>query len=374
MHTGKQTLLLVDDKPTNLSVLAEYLAHKNFRVLTAESGERALTILPHAKPDIILLDIMMPGLDGFETCQQIKNNPAYAHIPIIFLSALNDRNEKVKGFALGAVDYITKPLHQEEVLARIQTHLTISKLRLELEKKVKQLDQNLHEREALIEDLNAYAKTVAHDLKNPVNVICGMADTLLESLPGLEPEIISRRTKSISKASWKLRSIIEELLVFATVSRTDITRGTIEMHPIVLQALARLTNLIQEKSAKITIQETFPSAYGNPQWIEEVWFNYLQNALKYAGSETHIEVGGKIDEYNNRILYWVHDNGESMTEDIAKNIFTQQHKPKADNDEDNHGLGLSIVKRIIHKLNGSVWAESSPNKGSTFYFSLNRTS
>ncbi len=122
------TVLIADDTPENLSVLFDFLIANDFKVLVAENGEDALENAKEEHPDLILLDVMMPGIDGFETCRQLKNNPQTQDIPVIFMTALSDTLEKVKGFELGAVDYVTKPFQQEEVLARIKTHLTIRKL------------------------------------------------------------------------------------------------------------------------------------------------------------------------------------------------------------------------------------------------------
>ena len=128
------TILIVDDNPTNLGVLFDYLRSANFKVLVAEDGEGALTRADYAGPDIILLDIIMPGIDGFETCRLLKENKNTQEIPVIFMTALSDTVDKVKGFELGAVDYVTKPLQHEEVLARINIHLTIRKLQKSLQK------------------------------------------------------------------------------------------------------------------------------------------------------------------------------------------------------------------------------------------------
>jgi DNA-binding response OmpR family regulator len=150
---NKQNILIVDDNPTNLGLLLEYLADAGFRVLVAESGESALKRTGYFKPDIILLDVMMPGIDGFETCRRLKENKETKEIPIIFMTALANTADKLKGFELGAVDYITKPLQYEEMLARVTTHLTIRELQKELEEKNARLQHEMAEREALVAEL-----------------------------------------------------------------------------------------------------------------------------------------------------------------------------------------------------------------------------
>ncbi len=143
----KDVIVIVDDKPTNLGVLFDFLTDSGFKVLVAQDGESAIQKVEYAHPDLILLDVMMPGIDGFETCRRLKGKPSTQDIPIIFMTALSETVDKVKGFTLGAVDYITKPVQQEEVRARVSTHLTIRKLQKKLEAQNVQLQQEIRERQ-----------------------------------------------------------------------------------------------------------------------------------------------------------------------------------------------------------------------------------
>ncbi|HEY9739375.1 MAG TPA: adenylate/guanylate cyclase domain-containing protein [Coleofasciculaceae cyanobacterium] len=143
----KDVIVIVDDKPTNLGVLFDFLTDSGFKVLVAQDGESAIQKVEYAHPDLILLDVMMPGIDGFETCRRLKDKPSTQDIPIIFMTALSETVDKVKGFTLGAVDYITKPVQQEEVRARVTTHLTIRKLQKKLEAQNVQLQQEIRERQ-----------------------------------------------------------------------------------------------------------------------------------------------------------------------------------------------------------------------------------
>lgn len=143
MDTPKDTVLIVDDNPTNLSLLVDFLTTKEIVVLVAEDGQSALELLQHAKPDIILLDVMMPGIDGFETCRRLKVDPALCKIPVIFMTALSDTIDEVRGLELGAVDYIIKPYQVETVLARIKTHLMVVRLQEQLRARIEELEDAL---------------------------------------------------------------------------------------------------------------------------------------------------------------------------------------------------------------------------------------
>ena len=155
----------MDDIPENVKILYSFLNDAGFKVLVATEGKRAIQTAEHVQPDLILLDVMMPEMDGFEVCHILKSKDNTREIPIIFLTALTDTVDKVKGFSLGAVDYITKPLHYEEVLARVNTHLSL-----------RHLQQELYQRNL---ELDAFARTVAHDLKNPLSAIVGLADLVV---------------------------------------------------------------------------------------------------------------------------------------------------------------------------------------------------
>ena len=189
-------LLVVEDNPTNLSFLFNYLTKSGFKVFVATDGETAIQRVEAAQPDLILLDVMMPGMDGFEVCKRLKNNPSMQDIPVIFMTALSDTLNKVHGFEIGAVDYITKPLYPEEVLSRIQTHLTLRNLQKELQaqnkrliqsqqqekQKALELEQALHKLQQTevqliqAEKMSSFGKiaaSIAHEINNPVNFIYG---------------------------------------------------------------------------------------------------------------------------------------------------------------------------------------------------------
>lgn len=161
-------ILMVVNTTNTLGVLFDYLRGFGFKVMVASDGESALLTVEHIKPDIILLDVALPGIDGFETCRRLKADEATKHIPVIFITAQANTVDKVRGFALGAVDYITRPIQSEEVVARLKTHLTLRHLQLALAEQNTRLQAEIAEREELIEELDAFAHTVAHDLKNPL--------------------------------------------------------------------------------------------------------------------------------------------------------------------------------------------------------------
>lgn len=400
----RDILLIVDDMPDNISVLFNFLTRANFEVLVAPNGKQALRVAEYARPDLILLDIMMPEMDGFEVCQALKNQSTTQHIPIIFMTALTNTGEEVRGFALGAADYITKPIQHEEVLARINTHIKLNKLQRQLQEQNRQLQEEIcYRREAesslrstaellsqrTVElqegnrelqrknlELDAFAHMVAHDLKNPLNAVIGLAN-LLASMNEKDrvndpkrAEILNR----IIRSGEKILSIINALLTLAGISKqTRIEIKPLNMAEIVDQVIQqRLTSLSEIHPKEfIKLPDCWYTVKGYAPWVEEIWANYLTNAFKYGGQPPQIELGTEECWLGTKkmIRFWVRDNGPGLTFEEQKQLFTpftRLHKERAEG----HGLGLSIVQQIVEKLGGQAGVESEPGKGSLFYFTL----
>jgi signal transduction histidine kinase len=366
--TNQDTILVVDDNPVQLKLALHFLRRTGYDVLIATSGEEALEQVGDVRPDLILLDVLMPGIDGFETCRRLKDGEETRDIPIIFMTSLSDTADKVKGFEFGAVDYVTKPIQPRELLARINTHLTIRNLQ-------KSLQQEIVEREKLIAELDAFAHTVAHDLKSPLTSIVGYANVLVEQHTAISGDDLTRYLQVIAQNGYRMNNIIGELLLLASVrAMEDIEIKPLDMAAIVSEARGRLTYMIEEYEAEIDLPESWPAARGYGPWVEEVWANYLSNAIKYGGRPPRVELGAteRVDRGPDGfevVRFYVRDNGDGLTPGEQERLFTpfeRLDQVKAMG----HGLGLSIVGRIMSKLQGQVGVESEIGVGSTFWFSL----
>ncbi|HAI69019.1 MAG TPA: hybrid sensor histidine kinase/response regulator, partial [Gammaproteobacteria bacterium] len=276
------TILIVDDIPDNVSTLFHFLDTHDFEVLVARDGEAALELIDYERPDLILLDVMMPGIDGFETCRRLKADVKTQEIPIIFMTALSDTLDKVKGFELGAVDYITKPIHQEEVLARINTHITLRHLQqqlevknTELETKNVELETKNAELEAKNAELDAFSYTVAHDLKNPLSHLIGMSDLLQNEFSENLSQQGYQCLQHIFKSSSKMIEIINALLLLASVSKQAVKLAPLDMGEILYRVEQRLSSMLQQYEGEIIMPKEWPVALGYAPWLEEVWVNYL---------------------------------------------------------------------------------------------------
>jgi two-component system sensor histidine kinase/response regulator len=357
----KGTLLIVDDSLENLKLLCDFLHSFGFSILVAENGEAALEQANEARPDLILLDVVMPGIDGFETCRRLKENENTRNIPVIFMTALANTSDKVKGFELGAVDHITKPLQPEEVLARVTTHLTIQNLQ-------KSLQKQIIERDKLIAELDAFAHTVAHDLKNPLGLVTGYVSFLENNWPAIPAGEIREILQTIAQTGYKMSNIIDELLLLASIRQKEVKLNPLDMRNIVTEALLRMEYMIEKYQAKITISEEWPAALGHAQWVEEVWVNYISNGLKYGGQPPRLELGA-TPQTDGTINFWVRDNGPGLTPEKQARLFTRFTRLDETRAK-GHGLGLSIAQHIIEKLGGEVGVESEVGQGSVFSFTL----
>jgi len=223
------------------------------------------------------------------------------------------------------------------------------------------------EREKLISELDAFAHTVAHDLKNPLSAVLGFAELLTAEGVQLSPKDVGESLQAIDQSAKKMNSIIEELLLLAGVRKTEVEARPVDMAAVVSGALLRLSYMTHEYGPEVILPEQWPIALGYGPWIEEVWTNYLSNAMKYGGHPPRLELGA--DTQDGKVRFRIRDNGPGLTPEQQAKLFTpftRLHQVRATG----QGLGLSIVRRIMEKLGGEAWVESEPGKGSTFGFTL----
>jgi signal transduction histidine kinase len=348
------SILVVDDNATNLGVLFHALKQAGYTVRVVNSGALALASARRLKPDLILLDVMMPQLDGFETCRRLKSDPATNDIPILFLTARSEAADEAMGLRLGAVDYITKPVQIETALARVQTQLTL-----------RRLHQTLRQQNA---DLEAYARTVAHDLKNPLTAMLTAAQMILMQ-DGGDPGTIRSLTSMILRAGQGAAETVDSLLALAGVRQSDVVVRPLQMDTIVQGALRRVSALVAEHGGTVSVPDHWPAAGGYAPWVELVWANYLSNGLKYGGRPPQLAVGADCDG-DEMVRFWVRDNGPGLKPEARAKLFVEwgrQHEGV-----EGHGLGLALVRRIVERLGGTVGITDDDGAGTTFFFTLPR--
>jgi len=258
--------------------------------------------------------------------------------------------------------------------AQIAIAIENARLYQEVLNHAERLEERVRERTAELqarnEELAAYDHTVAHDLKNPLALVIGYAELLGEDFASMPDEELQKHLGAIARHGHKMRSIIDELLLLSEMRDLEVERVPLDMAQIVAAARQRLVSIIKEHGAEIVIPETWPVALGYGPWVEEVWANYLSNAIKYGGQPPYVELGA-VEQGDGEVCFWVRDNGRGIPAEEQGRLFSRFKRLDRDRAE-GQGLGLSIVQRIVEKLGGQVGVESKVGQGSTFTFSLQR--
>lgn len=361
-------VLVVDDTPENLRLLIGFLGEEGYQVQPCFSGKRALAIARANPPDLILLDILMPEMDGYEVCEHLKADERTCDIPIIFLSALDEVFDKVKAFDLGAVDYITKPFQVQEVSARIRTQLTLCQQRKQLHEQNRIL-QNLNgELVRSNQELEQFAYIVSHDLQQPLQGIIGFAKILrLQYLDTLDREADRYVTRIIGAAD-RMQNLIENLLKYAGSAATC-QLASIDCNRVLEAAIANLQLSIFQRGAYL-IYEKLPTVYGNEIQLIQLFQNLISNALKFNYPEAPLEIEISAQANNNaRWQFCVRDNGIGIATQHFDRIF--QLFQRIDNlHTKGMGIGLATCKKIVERHGGQIWVESELGQGTAFYFTL----
>lgn len=368
--TPRGDILIVDDTPTNLRLLSQILAERGYKVRAVLDGAHALAAAQAAPPDLVLLDIRMPRMDGYEVCRRLKADARTKDIPVLFISALGETEDKVKAFALGGVDYITKPFQAAEVLARVETHLALRNLYRQLQAANAELSRRLEELQARNEELDAFAHTVAHDIKGPVATLAIYAEMLARNDIAIPEDTRREFLQTLYDGARRVVNIVDELLLLASMRNIEPQIEVLDMDKIVDEACRRTTGLIEQYQAEVILPPTWPKALGYGPWVVEVWANYISNACKYGGKPPRVELGADVLD-DGQVRFWVRDNGDGIAPEDQPRLFapfTRLSQVRAKG----HGLGLSIVRRIVERMGGQVGVESEglPGRGSLFYFIL----
>ncbi|KPA10734.1 response regulator receiver sensor signal transduction histidine kinase [Candidatus Magnetomorum sp. HK-1] len=385
-------ILVVDDNETNVDILVEVLG-KDYDVSVALDGETALEDIETNPPSLILLDIMMPGLDGYEVCRRVRSNKKLSNIPIIFLTGMDDLRSKTLGFELGAVDYITKPFQLPELRARVKTHVELKLYRDHIESLVKKRTVELEKANANLQELlkneqqlafdakvsgqakSDFINIVSHELRTPLNAIIGMNDLLLMSELDTQQEEFAQIVKENSE---NLLGIIDDILDFSEIDTGKMCLESINfrMDDIVKD----IVEILSTKNVKflIDINPNLPNALiGDALRLKRIISNLIDNALKFSKEKIEIILSINYSytcSYPPKVMmsFNLKDNGIGMSsEDIAK-IFKEpftQVETSFSRSYGGLGLGLSICKSLIEMMDGKIKVESEPGKGSSFIFS-----
>jgi len=355
-------VLVVDDIPENLQVLSNILYEEGIEISFATNGKQALDTMTFVKPDLILLDISMPEMDGYEVCRRLKANPETAHIPIIFLTARTQTDDIIKGFEVGAVDYVTKPFNSNELVSRVFTHLELKHSRDVIKKQNEELI-------TLNATKDKFFSIIAHDLKNPFNTLIGFSDLMLQGYDRMDREKIMKFLNLIHLASKRGFNLLENLLEWSR-SQT----GAIQCKPESLNIAALLSSfedMLKSTAASKNIElvyaiPSYLTAYADANMLKTVMRNLISNAIKFSPTDSQIYV---LAEQNEKwVDISVEDRGVGISENDLEKLFRIDihHSTKGTSDEQGTGLGLILCKEFVERNGGKISVKSRVGEGSTF--------
>lgn len=358
---SKYTVLIVDDVPKNVQVLCNLLAEEDCEIAVAFNGQQALKSLEEITPDLILLDVMMPAMSGFEVCQRIKEVERTTDIPIIFLTARTEMDDIVHGFELGAVDYVTKPFHDKELLARVRTHLALKRTREELTESNAAKDK--------------FFSIISHDLRDAfVNIL-----SFIQYIEYVGKEEVTHQTiaefidtlKSKTEIAFKL---LENLLEWAKTQTNRIRFNPIDLKLTkVLEAIReQVSGKAQEKEIALEIEVDAEEYVINADknMLDSILRNLATNAIKFTPNNGKVKID--VRRKNDDIQFTVRDNGIGIEKKNLPKLFRiDQHvTTPGTNNEQGTGLGLILCKEFVEQHGGKIWAQSELDEGSAFSFTL----
>ena len=397
-YSGK--ILIVDDNPDNLKVLYTYLTSAGFEVLVAEDGVAGIEVVKQSQPELILLDVMMPGMDGFEVCRNLKANASTSNIPVIFLTALSETVNKLTGFQVGGVDYITQPIEYEEVAVRVRTHLVLTRTRQKLQEQNQQLQAEINRREQIErelkqsrqllqqnndslehtvaertaqlatsnQDLEDFAYIASHDLRQPIRKIKMCTEYLAEDYQQYFDEQAEEYLRYITKSTDRMYLLIDDLLAYSRIGRQEKNLVSLDLESVVRDILEDFSLTIEEKQATIDYQG-LPTIRANVREIRQLLQNLIGNSLKFTGKPLPKIIISAVRQEDNW-LFSVKDNGIGVEPRFYDKIFQMFQRLHCNSEYEGTGIGLAICHKIVTSHGGKIWLESQLGEGTTFYFTL----
>ncbi|MBI4831234.1 MAG: hybrid sensor histidine kinase/response regulator [Candidatus Lindowbacteria bacterium] len=381
-------ILIVEDDPTNIELLKAQLGNEGYVIDTVFDGEEALRRVSQTKPDLVLLDIMLPKKSGFEVCKQIKSKDETKSIPVIMVTALNDMESRVKGIAVGADDFLTRPMDRAQLLARVKSMLRIKTLHDELANETlasRESSEKLERQQRVLKSMSSqlmqashlkyeFIVNMSHALRTPLNVIIGFSEMMQDELVGRLNDKQLKYVNNIHESGRELQRLITNIVDVFKIDTGKVQLETTEfsLRDAIGTAIEPFRSAALEKKIDITVRVA-PEAsriHADPQKLAVILENLLSNAVKFSPRESAVDV--KAEKMEDSIRISVADSGPGLSEDDCKRVFTEFYKVNHPNGSASggSGLGLTICKKLVLMHGGEIWAESKKGQGSAFIFTL----
>jgi len=364
----KHKILLVDDRPENLYYLESMLAQDDREIITANSGEDALKIAFQENLSLILLDVQMPDMDGFEVAHMLKSTKQTRKIPIVFVTAISkEKKYMLQGLEEGAIDYLFKPLDIEITRAKVNMLLKLYAQQIEIEQKNLQLHK-------LNEEKNFFLGMASHDLRNPLGNIITFANFIEDEAALTLLDDHKNYLKIIIDTSRGMMDLLNNLLDVSKIEsgETGGKKSEIQVKDFIISCMNQNRQTADKKQIHLgfSIADKAETMFGNPEQLSQVLINLILNAIKFSNSDTSIEISA--DKTEEHIVIRVTDQGQGIPESEQGKIFDAFSKTsvRSTAGESSSGLGLNIAQKLIESHGGKIWVESKTGVGSTFSFSI----
>jgi signal transduction histidine kinase len=361
---SKGSVLIVDDTPVNLQLLAGLLRERGYKPRPVPSGQLALQAAAAEPPDLVLLDINMPEMDGYAVCERLKADPLLKDIPVIFISALTETLDKVRAFHAGGVDYVTKPFDAEEVGARVHTHLTLRRLQKDLQQRYEELQQLQGLRDGLVH-------MIIHDLRSPLTSVMGYLD-LIRSLPDATPEQVKRYIGESYDGATQMSEMISSLLDINRLEAGEmpVDRQRVDLREVAADAVRSLGGLIVGRNVQQSAPEGEVISNCDAALLRRVIGNLLGNALKFTPESGTITITVARADGKPRVV--VADNGPGIPADFIPRIFDKFSQAGEGRKRKRYstGLGLAFCKLAVEAHGGTIVVTSEVGRGSQFAVEL----
>jgi len=354
-------ILIVDDNADNMD-LVEQILEDDYDTITAESGEQCLSIAAAKLPDLILLDVQMPGIDGYETLERLLKIDQVKYIPVIFLSArYRDQDRVIRGLETGALDYLTKPIDDDLLQTKVRVGL-----------RIKQAEDEVREQQQALQlsnqTLESFSYSASHDLRAPLRHICNYCEALQEDYAAGLPDDAQFMLSRISHAASHMGDLIQDLLDFSRASSVELQFHHVDLSAIAQKVIDALREAEPDHVVNIQLEADMQAQAADEAMLGVVLNNLIGNAWKYSYKveQPEIIIGSEIRDH--RRCFYVKDNGAGFDMQFADKLFKPFSRLHSEDEFEGNGIGLATVERIISNHGGRIWVDAVVDQGACFYF------
>lgn len=372
---GSINILIVDDEPKNLTVLETVLDDPGYRLVRAGSADQALLALVEEEFALLILDVRMPGMTGFELAQMIKERKKTARVPIIFLSAYYNEDQHVlEGYGTGAVDYLHKPVNPAILRSKVAVFAELHRRSREsaianraLLAEVAERRQAEEQLRETVAELEAFSYSITHDLRAPLRAMQNFSKLLQEDYGSKLDETGEDFLRRIATSASRMDQLIQDVLVYSRVLRRDLKLEPVDVEKL-LRGMFETYPEFQEPKTEVTIEGELPAVLGNEAALTQCFSNLVNNAVKFVPLNTKPRVRISAERNGIAVRFWIVDNGIGMDPKYSKTIFEMFQRLSTN--YEGTGIGLAIVRKAAERMGGAVGVESEPGKGSRFWLDL----